>query len=116
MLIYVGKLSYPPYASNELVTVIFRDNIQSGDLVSVIHQWSKDASGKEKANSHAHGTVNKVASGSEGKKEVEILYENRDKTYYWYKGTVSGDTLTLSMWNKGGEKVADSIRLHLAFF
>jgi hypothetical protein len=33
-----------------------------------------------------------------------------------YKGKVSGDKLTLAMWNKGGEEVAKKIELKLVFF
>ena len=32
-----------------------------------------------------------------------------------YKGKVSGDKLTLSLWNKGGEEVAKNIQLQLTF-
>lgn len=83
MLIFVGKLSYSPYASNELFSVVFRENVQPDDRVSVIHQWSKDAGGKEKANSYAEGTVNKVSPRSDGKKDVEVFFNDREKTYYW---------------------------------
>ncbi|KAJ5794604.1 hypothetical protein N7457_001203 [Penicillium paradoxum] len=83
MLIYVGKLNYSPYASDELFTVVFRDNLQIGDRVSVILQWTKDASGKTKVNSTAHGTVNKVSINGSGEKEIELFFDQKDTTYYW---------------------------------
>lgn len=83
MLIYVGKLNYSPYASDELFTVVFRDNVQLGDRVSVIWQWTKDASGKTKANATAHGTVNKVSNNGSGDRELELFSDQKDSTYYW---------------------------------
>lgn len=83
MLIYVGKLNYAPYASDEVITVVFRDNIQIGDRVSAIFQWTKDSSGRAKANSIAHGTVNKVSINGSGEKEIEFFFDEKDSTYYW---------------------------------
>lgn len=83
MLIYVGKINYSPYASDELFSVVFRDNIQNGDRVAVIHQWSKDSGGKNKANSAQHGTIGKVSHTSHTEKEIEILSDEKDRTYYW---------------------------------
>ncbi|KAJ5927758.1 hypothetical protein N7466_006714 [Penicillium verhagenii] len=116
MIIFVGKLNYSPYASDELFSVVFRDNVQLGDSVTVIHQWSKDASGKSKANSAHHGTVNKVTLVDTAEKDIEIFSDEKDLTYYWYKGKVLGEKLTLSMFNKGGEEVAKNIQLQIAFF
>lgn len=133
MLIYVGKFSYSPYASNEIISVTFRDNLQVGDRVSVILEWTKDASGKEKANSSAHGTVNKVSLNGSGDRDIEMFFDEKEDTYYWYlifvfiktwrlliqfsryKGKVSGDRLTLVMLNKSGEEVAKNIQLQLTF-
>ncbi|RAK71728.1 uncharacterized protein BO72DRAFT_391242 [Aspergillus fijiensis CBS 313.89] len=116
MLIYSGKFSYSPYATNELFSVVFRDNVQTGDRVAVILQWSKDAGGQVKSNSNHHGTVSKVSTNGSGEKEIEIFQNEKDSTYYWYKGKVSGETMTLSMWNKGGEEVTKNIKLQLVFF
>ncbi|PYH78946.1 hypothetical protein BO82DRAFT_356941 [Aspergillus uvarum CBS 121591] len=53
MFIYSGKFSYAaPYATNELFSVVFRDNVLTGDRVAVILQWSKDAGGQVKSNSN----------------------------------------------------------------
>ncbi|KAJ5100262.1 hypothetical protein N7456_006314 [Penicillium angulare] len=116
MLIYVGKLNYSPYAADELITVVFRDNVQVGDRVAVILQWSKDAGGQSKANASAHGTVGSVSalSGPLNKK-LELFSNEKESTYYWYKGEMSGSKLTLAMWNKGGEEVAKNIELQLVF-
>ncbi|OJK05287.1 hypothetical protein ASPACDRAFT_1852231 [Aspergillus aculeatus ATCC 16872] len=136
MLIYSGKFSYSPYATNELFSVVFRDNVQTGDRVAVILQWSKDAGGQVKSNSNHHGTVSKVSTNGSGEKEIEIFQNEKDSTYYWwgplvsnlesllmsyrfhfrYKGKVAGETMTLSMWNKGGEEVTKDIKLQLVFF
>jgi hypothetical protein len=83
MLIYVGNINYSPYASDEVFTVVFRDNIQTEDKVSVIFQWTKDSSGRQKANSIAHGTINKVSINGSGEKEIELFFNQKDKTYYW---------------------------------
>ncbi|KAJ5676058.1 hypothetical protein N7462_008955 [Penicillium macrosclerotiorum] len=116
MLIYVGKLNYSPYASDEVLSIVFRDNVQNGDRVAVISQWSKDASGKEKANFTVHGTVSKVTLNNSGQKDIEILSDEKSATYYWYKGKMTGDKMTLSMLNKSGEEVAKNIELQLFFF
>ncbi|KAE8152774.1 hypothetical protein BDV25DRAFT_137581 [Aspergillus avenaceus] len=116
MIIFLGKLNYSPYASDEIFSVIFRDNIQPGDRVSVILQWSKDGSGRIKANSSNNGTISKVSHNGDGEKEIEFLYNEKDTTYYWYKGRVSGHKLILSMWNKSGEEVAKDIQLNPVFF
>ncbi|PYH97055.1 hypothetical protein BO71DRAFT_396498 [Aspergillus ellipticus CBS 707.79] len=115
MLIYLGKLNYSPYASDEIFAVIFRDNVQIGDRVSVLLQWSKNASGHVKANSDDFGTVNKVSGNVTGEREIEFFHNEKDKTYYWYKGKVTGNKMTLSMYNKSGEEVAKNIELQLVF-
>ncbi|KAJ6111128.1 hypothetical protein N7486_003363 [Penicillium sp. IBT 16267x] len=116
MLIYVGKINYSPYASDELFSVVFRDNIQVGDRVAVIHQWSKENGGQAKANSAQHGTVSQVSHKDPSKKEIEFFANEKERTYYWFKGQVWGDKMTLSMWNKGGEEVTKKIELQVAFF
>lgn len=83
MLIYVGKINYSPYAADELITVVFRDNVISGDRVSVVLQWSKDSSGKEKANFHNHGTVGKASLTGPMEKDIELFSNEKDSTYYW---------------------------------
>lgn len=83
MLIYVGKLNYSPYATDELFSVVFRDNIQTGDRVAVMLQWSKDSDGRVKSNFTTHGTVNKMSRNGSGEKEIELLSNEKDSTYYW---------------------------------
>ncbi|KAJ5737678.1 uncharacterized protein N7483_002803 [Penicillium malachiteum] len=85
MLIYVGKVTYSPYASEELINVVFRDNVQNGDKVVVILQWTKDASGKAKAHFNHHGTVSNIVVNSSGEKELELLSapSEKDISYYW---------------------------------
>lgn len=83
MLIYVGKINYSPYASDELFSVVFRDNLLAGDRVMVIHQWTKDASGKNKANSAEHGTVSQVTSNGISERDIEFFANEKDRTYYW---------------------------------
>ncbi|KAL4986043.1 hypothetical protein BDW68DRAFT_179132 [Aspergillus falconensis] len=116
MLIYLGKLNYSPYAANEIFSVTFPENVKSGDRVVVIHQWTKDAAGVERKNSFAEGTINKAVDIRQGVKEIEFFEKEKDKTYYWYKGTISGDTVTLIMMNKKGEECAKNIKLELAYF
>ncbi|PWY90985.1 hypothetical protein BO70DRAFT_358429 [Aspergillus heteromorphus CBS 117.55] len=116
MLIYVGKLNYSPYASDEIIAVVFRDNVQVGDRVSVILQWSKDGSGHVKANSSNDGTVNKVNASSTSERDIEFFNHEKESTYYWYKGKISNTKLTLTMVNKSGQEVAKNIELHLSFF
>ncbi|GKZ38195.1 hypothetical protein AbraIFM66950_010192 [Aspergillus brasiliensis] len=84
MLIFLGKLTYPPYATNELFAIIFSNNIQQGEKVVVVHQWTKDAAGQAKANSFAQGSVDKAVVKATGEKEIEIFYADREETYYWY--------------------------------
>lgn len=83
MLIYVGKINYSPYAADELVTVVFRDNILNGDRVSVILQWSKDSSGREKSNFDKHGTVGQVSHTGPMEKDIELFSNEKASTYYW---------------------------------
>jgi hypothetical protein len=83
MLVYVGKLNYSPYAADELITVVFRDNVMAGDKVAVILQWSKDSNGQAKANLSSHGTVGKVSTTGAMEKEFELLSNEKDSTYYW---------------------------------
>ncbi|GLA59085.1 uncharacterized protein BO88DRAFT_481732 [Aspergillus vadensis CBS 113365] len=116
MLIFLGKLTYPPYATNELFAVIFSNNMQQGEKVAVVHQWTKDAAGQAKANSFAQGTVDKAVITSTGEKEIEFFYGERETTYYWYKGTQSGSKLTLSMFNKSGEEVVKKIELLATYY
>ncbi|KAJ5716545.1 hypothetical protein N7493_008456 [Penicillium malachiteum] len=118
MLIYVGKLTYSPYASDELITVVFRDNVQNGDKVVVMLQWTKDSGGKAKANFSNHGTVNNMVVNGSGDKQLEIFSAPAEKeaNYYWFKGKVSGQNLTLTMSNKSGEEVAKDIQLKLFYF
>ncbi|KAJ5263660.1 hypothetical protein N7478_011265 [Penicillium angulare] len=116
MLVFVGKLNYSPYAADELITVVFRDNVQVGDKVAVILQWSQDASGQAKANASAHGTVGKLSAVSSPlNKKFELFSDEKESTYYWYKGELSGTKLNLAMWNKKGEEVAKNIELQLIF-
>ncbi|RAH48133.1 uncharacterized protein BO95DRAFT_512707 [Aspergillus brunneoviolaceus CBS 621.78] len=72
MLIYSGKFSYSPYATNELFSVVFRDNVQTGDR------------GQVKSSSNHHGTVSKVSTNGSGEKEIEISQNEKDSTYYWW--------------------------------
>ncbi|KAJ5626635.1 hypothetical protein N7528_004062 [Penicillium herquei] len=118
MLIYVGKLTYSPYASDELITVVFRDNVQNGDKVVVILQWTKDGSGKAKANFSHHGTVSNMVMNRSGDKDLELFSADAEKesNYYWFRGTASGDDLTLTMLNKSGEEVAKNIQLKIFYF
>ncbi|RAH68924.1 uncharacterized protein BO66DRAFT_392736 [Aspergillus aculeatinus CBS 121060] len=102
MLIYSGKFSYSPYATNELFSVVFRDNVQTGDRVAVILQWSKDAGGQVKSNSNHHGTVSKVSTNGSGEKEIEIFQNEKDSTYYWWgflciKPQIIADELSISL-------------------
>ncbi|KAI2849092.1 hypothetical protein CBS147343_2609 [Aspergillus niger] len=116
MLIFLGKLNYPPYATNELFAVIFSNNMQQGEKVAVILQWTRDGAGQPKANSFAQGTVDKAVITSTGEKEIEFFYGERETTYYWYRGTQSGSNLTLSMFNKQGEEVVKKIELLATYY
>lgn len=143
MLIFLGKLNYPPYATNELFAVIFSNNMQQGEKVAVILQWTRDGAGQPKANSFAQGTVDKAIITSTGEKEIEFFYGDRETTYYWYfklpffwasclgfdecvtdvwgvccryKGTQSGSNLTLSMFNNKGEEVVKKIELLATYY
>ncbi|PWY96299.1 hypothetical protein BO94DRAFT_580161 [Aspergillus sclerotioniger CBS 115572] len=116
MIAYIGKLNYHPYSQDEIFSVIFDTNLLPGDGVAVIHQWTRDASGKSKSNSFAQGTVSKSVILSPGEKEVEFLYNERETYYYWYKGRQTGAKLILSMYNKGGEEVAKNIELVAVYY
>ncbi|KAJ5734835.1 hypothetical protein N7533_013238 [Penicillium manginii] len=85
-------------------------------MAAVVLQWSKDSDGKAKANFSNHGTVSKVSATGPMEKNIELFSDEKDKTYYWYKGKVSGDKMTLAMFNRGGEEVTKKIELQLVFF
>ncbi|RAK97879.1 uncharacterized protein BO80DRAFT_427750 [Aspergillus ibericus CBS 121593] len=116
MIGWIGKLNYPPYAQDEIFSVVFANNMNPGQGVAVIHQWTKDASGKSKSNSFAQGTVSKSVISGPMERELEILYNERETTYYWYKGKQSGGKLILSMFNKHGVEVAKNIELVAVYY
>ncbi|PYI01281.1 hypothetical protein BO78DRAFT_464739 [Aspergillus sclerotiicarbonarius CBS 121057] len=116
MITWLGKLDYSPYSRDEIFSVVFANNMNLGEGVAVIHQWTKDASGKAKSNSFAQGTVSKSVILGPMEREIEILYNERETTYYWYKGKQSGGKLTLSMFNKHGEEVAKNIELLAVYY
>ncbi|KAJ5648975.1 uncharacterized protein N7484_002698 [Penicillium longicatenatum] len=116
MFVYLGKITYEPYAKDELIAVILRDNLQPGDKVIVLHQWTKPDGGKPKANSASHGTIGRITVTGTAQKEIEFLANEKDETYYWFKGTMACDKMNLSMMNKAGEEVAKNIELDVAFF
>ncbi|KAI2999689.1 hypothetical protein CBS147346_7528 [Aspergillus niger] len=121
MLIFLGKLNYPPYATNELFAVIFSNNMQQGEKVAVILQWTRDGAGQPKANSFAQGTVDKAVITSTGEKEIEFFYGDRETTYYWYfklpffwASCLGFDECVTDVW--GGEEVVKKIELLATYY
>ncbi|KAL3953846.1 hypothetical protein ACCO45_011802 [Purpureocillium lilacinum] len=66
MYIYVGKLNWPYYAENELITVVFPAGFSLLDPVSAYWQWTVDASGNEKQNNVLHGRIKTVTKAGGG--------------------------------------------------
>jgi len=109
--IYVGKLNYSTYASNENIIVDLPDGWVTGRRARVWSTWTEDASGTKK--SLAFGP-NLAAYALQSVNDDTFVIRDFQKTnYYWFSGTRLGNSISLSMLNNEDVTVQSNILLKL---
>ncbi|KAF8813133.1 hypothetical protein BYT27DRAFT_7181718 [Phlegmacium glaucopus] len=111
MAVYLGKLNYPPYASNENIIVDLPDGWVRHGRARVWSTWTKNASGTEKAMAFCPPlyVLRDVGDGATTFK----IHDLDSKNYYWFTGTRTGDSITLSLISTGGVLCQSNITLAL---
>ena len=81
MHIYSGKFTHiDGYATNELWTITFPNEIKAGDDAILMCQWTKMYAGEEKMNEVGRGKITKLETVTNGPTQIEIFKGDR---YYW---------------------------------
>ncbi|KAM5542483.1 hypothetical protein V8D89_003942 [Ganoderma adspersum] len=88
---YTGKLDYPKYATNEMITLILPAGTSSKAPVGLYYQFTSDDDGVAKRNEVAVGTLSDLAKKADG--TITAVFKS---SYYRYQFTFSPDENTVS--------------------
>ncbi|KAF8156085.1 hypothetical protein B0H34DRAFT_520723 [Crassisporium funariophilum] len=105
--IFVGKLNYTPYASNENFFVVFPDGLSDTGRAYVLLTWTKNGSGIEKYRSVSSFHPARQSLGLSLLGDNGFQMKDPEDAWYWYKGVVKGrDSIQIDMYEPSGAKVA----------
>lgn len=103
--VFTGKLNWFQYSQDEMVTLVIPGDVADGEPVVLIHQWTRNAAGVDKANHIVKGTMTAVNIASNGNLSARFTDNNG---YYTYDFTVrksrASDNIVLSMTNPTGQR------------
>ncbi|KAI0852512.1 hypothetical protein F5Y00DRAFT_273118 [Daldinia vernicosa] len=91
MHIYVGKLDWYEYATDECITIVFPAGFALKDPACAYWQWSTSFTGVSKENCIQNGSIIGVTSTT---KEYGVRFES---SYYSFQGYVTADFKSLSL-------------------
>lgn len=96
--VFTGKLNWFQYSEDEMVTLVIPGDVADGEPVVLIHQWTRNAAGIDKANHNVKGTMTAANIASNGNLSARFTDKNG---YYTYDFTVrkgrASDNLVLSL-------------------
>lgn len=103
--VFTGKLNWFEFSQNEMVTLVIPGDVADREPVVLIHQWTRDGAGIDKANHIVNGIMTATNIASNGNLSARFTNINR---YYTYDFTVrksrASDDLVLSMTNTAGDR------------
>lgn len=107
MYIYVGKLNWLEYATNECVTIVFPAGFALKDPVCAYWQWTVSAAGGSQVNVTREAFISSVTN-TNSEYRVRFQFE-----WYAFEGTVSTDfnSLSFTMSNPQGDTAPVSLLL-----
>src|SRR5258708_29109174 len=113
MPIYVGKLNYANYASDENIIVDLPDGWVTHGRARVWSTWTKDASGVAKSLAFGPALGAYVLRDVNDDATKFAIRDLDNKNYYYFHGIRHGDSVTLSLLNPKNEIVKADIPLKL---